>query len=332
MSRQKSATSSREKATLERELRQQLGPIGWAKKFLRYLELEGVWTGRGPKPQLEGTISDTVSEIAARFGVNERTARRRLKLARDLEEFPELAERVDRGELMPRAALLEAGVLTMGKPDLGDGVSHPARFSGDLLEAFAEVLVGYNKILDPFAGTGLIHELQEFGHRTSGIELEPEWAELHEDTEIGDARELPFRDRSFDAICTSPTFGNRMADHHDAYDASTRRSYTHDLGRKLSEGNSGLLGWGPKYREFHEEAWDEAVRVLRPKGRFVLNIKDHIRKGRQQFVAGWHVTTLCSFGLTLLFHIEVDAAGMRAGSNGDLRCPELVYVFERGTQ
>jgi SAM-dependent methyltransferase len=228
--------------------------------------------------------------------------------------------------------LLEVGALPgVSKPDLGNGVSHPARYSAQLLDVFREVLAGYRWVLDPFAGTGLIHELQDHGFDTIGIELEPEWAQMHSSTEIGDALSLHFDDEDFDAICTSPTYGNRMADAHDARDAATRRSYTHDLGRKLSPGNSGRLQWGEKYRAFHEEAWDEATRVLRPRGRFVLNIKDHIRNGKRQLVSGWHVTTLCSFGLTLLFHVEVEASSMKAGSNGELRCPEYVYVFEKDT-
>ena len=57
------------------------------------------------------------------------------------------------------------------------------------------------------------------------------------------------------------------------------------------------MQWGPEYREFHEQAWTEAVRVLRPGGRFVLNIKDHIRKERWWDVAAWHIQTLTARGL-----------------------------------
>lgn len=306
------------------------GPITWAKNFVKLLELRGVWRVPGPKAQVNGGISPTVGLIAEELGVPRSTAFRRVAWAQQLAAHPKLARQVDDGEIPIRAALEQIGAPNgIRKPDLGNGVSHPARYSAELIEVFREVLAGYVTVLDPFAGTGLIHKLQEHGHDTIGVELEPEWAKLHEATEVGDARNLAFADESFDAICTSPTFGNRMADAHDARDAASRRSYTHDLGRKLSPGNSGLFQWGPKYREFHETTWFEALRVLRRGGRFVLDSKDHIRKGKRQFVSGWHVSTLCSLGADLLFHVEVETSGMKAGSNGDLRCPEYVYVFEK---
>ncbi len=36
------------------------------------------------------------------------------------------------------------------------------------------------------------------------------------------------------------------------------------LRRGAAPDNSGAMQWGPEYREFHEQAWTEAVRVLRP--------------------------------------------------------------------
>ena len=87
---------------------------------------------------------------------------------------------------------------------------------------------------------------------------------------------LPFRDESFDAVVTSPTYGNRFADKHNAKDGSIRRSYTHDLGRTLHAENSGSMQWGQAYRDLHVKAWAECFRVVRPGGLFVLNISDHV--------------------------------------------------------
>lgn len=218
------------------------------------------------------------------------------------------------------------------KPDLGDGISHPARYSTGMVEVFAALLNANGcptgHVLDPFAGTGRIHQLREHGEWiTVGNELEPEWAAMHPDTIPGDARDLPFEDSMFSAIVTSPTYGNRLADSHNASDPEKRRSYTHDLGRTLTEGNSGAMHWGPEYRAFHAEAWIEALRVLRSGGLFVLNIKDHIRDGERQRVTGWHIGCLEDLGLTTLDVLPIETPSLRAGANAEARCTEIVVVM-----
>jgi SAM-dependent methyltransferase len=208
--------------------------------------------------------------------------------------------------------------------------AHPAVFTSDLYSIFDALLPTEGVVLDPFAGTGGIHQLATDCRRTIGVELEEEWATQHPDTLIGDALDLPFPDGHFDAICTSPTYGNRMADHHDAEDGSIRRSYTHDLGRPLSPTNSGSLQWGDEYRAFHDRAWTEIVRVLRPSGRLILNIKDHVRRGARQPVTAYHVRTLEDLGLRMADIDYVRAPGMRFGENGDRREPlEWVFAFDK---
>ena len=217
------------------------------------------------------------------------------------------------------------------KPDVGGGVSHPARFTSPLLALFRDLLDEHapgRVVLDPFAGTGRIHELRP-EWETWGIEIEPEWATISEWTIQGSALHLPLADGSVDAIVTSPTYGNRLADSHNASDPERRRSYTHDLGRALHPDNSGAMHWGDQYRAFHEAAWVEAVRALAPGGVFLLNIKDHIRGGDRQYVAGWHVTALARLGCTLLHHVEIDTGSLRQGANGHLRLPEQIYVLRR---
>jgi tRNA G10 N-methylase Trm11 len=210
-----------------------------------------------------------------------------------------------------------------------DKAAHPAKFSKQLIPVFAVELAGCHRVLDPFAGIGGIHVLREYGHETVGVELEPEWAEQHDGTIVADARWLPFPDAFFDAACSSPCYGNRMADHHEARDSSRRNTYRHLLGRPLTEGNSGALHWGDAYRNLHVAAWKELARVLKPGGLFVLNVKDHIRGGNRQHVAGWHVTTLCRMGFDLVRHKAIATPGHRMGANYDLRIDEeQVYVLK----
>ena len=209
---------------------------------------------------------------------------------------------------------------------------HPAKFSRNLYEWFEKILKypQPRRLLDPFGGIGgiftLTHKL--FLTEIFCVEIEPEWAAYDSRITVGNALDLPYEDDYFDAACTSPTYGNRMADHHEARDSSKRNTYRHTLGRPLASKNSGQLQWGPRYREFHIQAWTELRRVLQPNARFVLNCKNHIRKGKIQRVTEWHVEVLNSLGFHQQEWISVLAGGNRQGQNGDLRVAhEDVILF-----
>jgi DNA modification methylase len=226
-------------------------------------------------------------------------------------------------------------------------VKHPAQYSTRILDVLEEIADGITgRVLDPFAGMGNIHQIARADLCTIGIELEQEWAEQHPDTLHGDATRLPFKDQSFDAIITSPVYGNRMSDSHNAVERcqkckgegcvkcghSGRReykrlTYTHTLGRQLADNNAGKLQWGEKYKDLHFKAWAEAVRVLKPQGLFVLNVSDHIRKGKVIPVTAWHTATLKNLGIEWLYRVPVETPRMRFGQNGDVRVThEDVYV------
>lgn len=210
---------------------------------------------------------------------------------------------------------------------------HPAKYTDVLLPVMAAMLRGRRRILDPFGGTGGAFALEQWvdGATVNCVELEPEWAAMHPRTTLGSALALPWADGYFDAVCTSPTYGNRMSDHHNAKDASRRRTYTHTLGRTLHPDNSGAMDWGPKYRQFHVRAWTEARRVMQPGGAFVLNIKDHIRAGQIVAVTAWHIEALEALGFRRLQTVNVPTPSMRYGANSDKRVEyESVILFEAG--
>lgn len=210
--------------------------------------------------------------------------------------------------------------------------AHPAKFSDPILEAAAEILLERvatgSHVLDPFAGTGKgVRRLSELGYNAFGVELEPEACdELY--VVQGDALDLAPSDASIDAVFTSPAYGNRMADRD--MRPSVAGTYMKWLGREASEGSSCHLQWGDAYREFHEKAWAEVWRVLRPGGWFLLNIKDHPRNKRVQPVSAWHVHAICLLGFTWEDAHRIDTPGNRKGANKQLVVEhEWLHAFRK---
>ena len=197
---------------------------------------------------------------------------------------------------------------------------HPAKYTDALLFTFVRMLAGCANVLDPFGGTGKVFLLNRWypTMNIQAVEIEPEWARINPRTTIGNALYLPFAPGSFYAVCTSPTYGNRMADGLCQADWNYI-TYAQKINRKLSADNSGAMQWGQEYRDFHVKAWTEAARVLRPGGVFVLNIKNHIRGGVEQPVTEWHIEALEKIGFTLIEHVKINTPSMRYGQNSDKR-------------
>lgn len=205
---------------------------------------------------------------------------------------------------------------------------HPAKFSPVILDelrwlvkAEADRLERKPSLLDPFAGVGRIHQLEDIA-RTYGVELEPEWAACHHRTRQGDALRLVpdlFRASRFDIVATSPVYPNRTTDHHEAKDASRRITYRHKLGRMPSEGSASVLGWGSAYREMHEAWLVQARRVLRGDGLLIVNMSNHMRtrKGESEvvYVVEWWVGAVAAAGFTIEQLIPVETSRMRFGQN-----------------
>jgi hypothetical protein len=214
---------------------------------------------------------------------------------------------------------------------------HPAPFSNVILDQLRIMVAaeqerrhGFGmstnlRLLDPFAGIGKIHNIGGHGIKTVGVELEPEWAAWHAATIVGNALDLKFRRHSFDIIATSPCYGNRMADHHNAQDGSHRRSYKHYLERDPSPMSAGVMYWGDEYREFHTEVVIELDRVLRPGGLVLWNISNHkktINKGQpavEQKVSEWYMALFLGMGWTLQEVRPIKTPRYKYGSNSETR-------------
>lgn len=211
-------------------------------------------------------------------------------------------------------------------------IKHPAKYPDEMIPIFAEMLKGCNTILDPFAGSGKIFDLKKYlpEAKIYGVEIEPEWAKMR-GCLIGNALALPFDDGLFDAVCTSPSYGNRMADKFGVGKWSkTRNTYAAYIGRELSKNNSASLQWGIKYREFHWRAWNEIFRVLKRGALFVLNIKNHIRNNRVQDVTEWHINTIYSIGFHIIEHKKVNVQSYKRGENYNNRVDyESIILFQK---
>ena len=200
------------------------------------------------------------------------------------------------------------------------------------------------KVFDPMAGVGGIHELGDIpGVVTYGLELEPEWANQHAMTLVGDATNIPFFSifgnlGGFDVVCTSPSYGNRMADHHKNKDRkkdadgertgplTERITYRHKLGRDLSANSGAGLQWGQAYRELHQKILNEMIRVTKPGGLVIVNISNHIRGKQEQPVAEWWLARMVIGGLVYEQGIQVPTPRMLMGTNREARV-ECEWVF-----
>jgi len=248
-------------------------------------------------------------------------------------------------------------------------LEHPAKWSAAVLVALAELVADEAKrlgrprtnVLDPFAGRGrteladALHAYTGEQHRVFGIELQPEWAAADPLTQVGDATALPADwTGMFDIIATSPCYGNRMADRHDAQDRckacdgsgctvadclgahpddgqdhrlcprckghglSWRNTYAHSLrrqGGELVAGSAAGLQWGSRYRLVHRDAITEMLRVLVPGGLALVNMKNHPRDGVEQLVVEWWVNELLVRGCKLQEVRPVGTPGLGYGAN-----------------
>ena len=219
---------------------------------------------------------------------------------------------------------------------MSDIPRHPAVYSNVLLPYFAELSKGNRTILDPFAGTGKIGLLKTMGvdAEIHANDIESEWLKPN----IYHCDKVFFQDAEFfdsgmvyDTIITSPTYGNRMADHFKASEPNGRLTYTHCLGHDLNEENTGRMHFGTKYCEKHHRIYAHLYDILDDHGMFILNCSDFIKKGETQHVVDWTSGDMESVGFVLERRIDVPTPRMRFGAHRDVRVSkEAILVFRKG--
>ena len=216
-------------------------------------------------------------------------------------------------------------------------ITHPAKFTGEQLFHIWEHLPGSLRekrtVFDPFAGVGTVSALHEYDRNVTvtGMEIEPEWADQSPIVMTGDSiAYMALTRKRYDAVVTSPAYGNRMADSYDGRDGSNRNTYRIALGRPLDEQNGAALHFGKAYTDFHNEAIQGMVRVTRKGGRVIVVVKNFIRNGEVMDVAGWWRHELGMHGLTEIAYIPIKAGGLGYGANRDARVEyEYVLVWEK---
>ncbi len=189
---------------------------------------------------------------------------------------------------------------------------HDAKFSPAVMAKLTELLTAPGRysvagtIVDPFAGIGLIDELDR--DDVAGIEIEPEWADASDVVICGDALDSANYPEDIGSIVTSITYGNRMAGNYlgpkckicagsgtvpvsgrgsdgfdrceecdgIGHDTKGRFGYAISLGRPVSEDSSAQWTFGPKWQRFHRR-WLVIAATVLPHGdrRLILNVSDH---------------------------------------------------------
>ena len=217
-------------------------------------------------------------------------------------------------------------------------VKHPATYSQPILTELTRLItrelihVGDLpiRVLDPMAGVGKIHAMAVPGViETTGLEIEPEWAEQHPDTKEGDATDMPFRDMAFHVVCFSPPYGNRMADQFVSKDGTKRITYYHFLGRRLHENSAAGMHFGPKYTKTMRSILIECKRVCDPDGYVIINVSDFIKAGEIIPVVQWYIDQMVDLGYRVFRDIPIATQRMKFGQNYRLRVEsERILVFK----
>lgn len=248
---------------------------------------------------------------------------------------------------------------------------HPAKWSQPVLDELAEIITTEHarigscvmKVLDPFAGVGrqrLAKALsQTYDVDVTGVDIQPECALNDPDTWTGSVLDVgKWWPGVFDAIVTSPVYGNRLADKHVANDPckvcrgegvvggklchnckgsglSYRGTYAHTLramGGDLVSGSAAGIQWGDDYRAFHRHAIQAMITTTRSGGLLVINMSNHIRGGVEQPVVEWWIGAMLEAGCSLVDFRRVQTRRNRRGANGTVRVASEAIIVARAPE
>lgn len=224
-------------------------------------------------------------------------------------------------------------------------VKHPARYTRSILDVLSLYLKPGMRVLDPFGGVGTLNKLSYTGAQIYTGEIEYRVCEQGAGFRklCADAQLLPFANESFDAIVTSPTYGNRMADitldepssqklycDDQSKHKWKRNTYSSNFGFHLHDQNTGGMQWGEDYRNIHRTAYLESNRLLRRGGLMIVNISDHIRNFQRVYVSKWHYETLKECGFKYQNCRAVKTPRLTFGANSELRTAcEYIFVLRK---
>lgn len=233
-------------------------------------------------------------------------------------------------------------------------MTHPARFSKEIIDVMVEILQGYQSVTpiqhlhDPFAGTG--ERLWELAGRLeprpwiTGTEIEPEFI-VNPWIRVGDATDPTTYPTPPYVIITSPSYPNGIADHWEAKDDSRRNTYRaalktilgydrslsiNNLGRYGYRGTGSLSSKRAKYWQLADRCicnWSGATMVL-------LNVSDFMwSKGGfdhiEPVVASWRAI-MEKHGWEAKSVVPVGTPRLRYGTGSDKRVEvEKILVMSR---
>lgn len=233
-------------------------------------------------------------------------------------------------------------------------VAHPCPWTIEVLDEVARELnleaerLGLPRlaVIDPCAGTGE----RVFNHPTYqehvyiGLELEESFIAAPW-VQHGNARHIPYGAGSFDAYATSFVFPNGMCDSFISSEAddSYRMTYSHKARKNrgdrtyvLHADHAGRYSWArgskkaeQRWKELHVDFIREGIRVLKPGGLFIVEMKDHWAGDELVPVAAWLIDRFVELGCTLEGVTRIPVRGNRKGSNREIREEHTNLILAR---